>query len=103
MFWQNFQIPCVLPDMDFFCHFPCFPCAVGTLLKLVVTPPPPVPLLHGINLFFVGVKLDLPHPPPPPRFAVLSLLHVINDLYCFFQSDISIFRVEQGKKAVAEQ
>ena len=28
VFWQKFQIPCVFPDRDFFCHFPC---AVGTL------------------------------------------------------------------------
>ena len=31
VFWQNLQIPCVFPDRDFFGHFPCFPCAVGTL------------------------------------------------------------------------
>ena len=37
MFWQNFQIPCVFPDRDFFGLFPCFPCAVGTLYKGVRT------------------------------------------------------------------
>ena len=32
VFWQNFQIPCVFHDRDFCCcHFPGFPCAVGTL------------------------------------------------------------------------
>ena len=28
VFWQNFQIPCALPNKYFFGHFPC---AVGTL------------------------------------------------------------------------
>ena len=30
VFWQNFQITCVFPDRVF--SFPCFLCAVGTLL-----------------------------------------------------------------------
>ena len=37
VFWQNFQIRCVFPDRDFFCHFPCFPCAMGTLLLPLLT------------------------------------------------------------------
>ena len=33
VFWPNFQIPSVFPDRDFFCgHFPCFLCAMGTLI-----------------------------------------------------------------------
>ena len=34
MFWQNFQIPCVFPDSDFFPGH--FPSALGTLVELVV-------------------------------------------------------------------
>ena len=37
VFSQDFLIRCAFPDRDFFGHFSCFLCAVGTLLSILMS------------------------------------------------------------------
>ena len=70
MFWQNFQIPVFSLTWKLWGHFPCFPCAVGLSIKIIMFPVKrPVTKKGVAGDFFFSF---FPSPPPLQKWTIFS-------------------------------